>query len=322
MMRMLAWILVVVMQIAGAGLALAQDWPNRVVKIIVPFPAGGAADLIAREIAQGLNARFGQPFVIENRGGAGSTLGTGMAASAEGDGYTFLVTSSHYAIVPSLYAKLPYDPLKDMTGVSLLVNIPVILVVNPSLPVNSVKELIEYDKKNPGKLNFASSGTGGIAHLSGELFNSLASTRMTHIPYKGAAPAMADLVAGHVQLMFDAISTSLPNIKAGYIKPIAWTGQKASPILPELPTIAASGLPDYSTTSWLAMYAPANTPPDIVEKVSAEVRVILNRPEVRERQLSQGVEIVASTPAELNATTKSEIARWSDFVKKVGIKPE
>jgi tripartite-type tricarboxylate transporter receptor subunit TctC len=321
-MRLLTWVLVAVLQIAGAGLALAQDWPHRVVKIIVPFPAGGAADLMAREIAQGLNARFGQPFVVENRGGAGSTLGTGIAASSEGDGYTFLVTSSHYAIVPSLYAKLPYDPLKDMTGVSLLVNIPVILVVNPALPVNSVKDLIDYDRKNPGKLNFSSSGTGGIAHLSGELFNSLASTKMTHIPYKGAAPAMADLVAGHVQVMFDAISTSLPNIKAGYIKPIAWTGQKPSPILPELPTVAGAGLPDYSTTSWLAMYAPANTPPDIIEKVSAEIKTILNRPEVRERQLSQGVEIVASTPADLNATTRSEIVRWSDFVKKVGIKPE
>jgi tripartite-type tricarboxylate transporter receptor subunit TctC len=322
MMRVLAWILVAVMQIAGTGLAIAQGWPHRVVKIIVPFPAGGAADLIAREIAQGLNAKFGQPFVIENRGGAGSTLGTGIAASSEADGYTFLVTSSHYAIVPSLYAKLPYDPLKDMRGVSLLVNIPVILVVNPALPVNSVKDLIDYDRNNPGKLNFSSSGTGGIAHLSGELFNSLASTKMTHIPYKGAAPAMADLVAGHVQVMFDAISTSLPNIKAGYIKPIAWTGQKPSPTLPDLPTIAGAGLPDYSTTSWLAMYAPANTPPDIVEKVSAEVKTILNRPEVRERQLSQGVEIVASTPAELNATTRSEITRWSDFVKKMGIKPE
>jgi len=321
-MRMPVWILLAIMQIAGASLAPAQDWPHRAVKIVVPFPAGGAADLIAREIAQGLNARFGQPFVVENRGGAGSTTGTAAAASAPGDGYTFLVTSSHYAIVPSLYAKLPYDPLKDMTGVSLLVNIPVVLVVNPALPVNSVKELIEYERKNPGKLNFSSSGTGGIAHLSGELFNSLASTKMTHIPYKGAAPAMTDLVAGHVQVMFDAISTSLPNIKAGYIKPIAWTGPKASPILPGLPTIAGSGLSDYSTSSWLAMYAPANTPPDIIEKVSSEVRVILSRPEVKERQLSQGVEIVASMPAELNATTRSEVARWSEFVKKVGIQPE
>ena len=176
-MRMLAWTLLLVAQIAGANLALAQNWPSRIVKIIVPFPAGGAADIMAREIAQGLNTKFGQPFVVENRGGAGSTLGTAAVASAEADGYTFLVTSSHYAIVPSLYAKLPYDPLKDLTGVSLLVNIPVILVVNPSLPVNSVKELIEYDKKNPGKLNFSSSGTGGIAHLSGELFNSLGSDK-------------------------------------------------------------------------------------------------------------------------------------------------
>jgi tripartite-type tricarboxylate transporter receptor subunit TctC len=299
-----------------------EDWPTHVVKIIVPFPAGGSTDIIAREVAQGLAARFGQPFVVENRPGAGSTMGTATVARAADQGYTFLITSSHYAIVPSLYEPLPYDPLKDLKGVSLLVNIPVILVANPSVPFKTVKELIDYDKSNPGKLNFGSSGAGGINHLSGELFNHLASTHLAHIPYKGTAPAMQDLIAGNVQLMFDAISTSLPNIRAGLIRPIAWTGAKASPVLPDLPTIAAAGLPGYDTTSWLAMFTAADAPADIINKVSDEVRIILNRPEVRDRQLVQGVEIVASTPQQLDAIVRAEIPKWSAFVRKVGVKTE
>ncbi|MES2194601.1 MAG: tripartite tricarboxylate transporter substrate binding protein [Pseudomonadota bacterium] len=320
---LLSFLLVFVLQFGSVEFAHAQaDWPNRIVKIIVPFPAGGSTDIIAREVAQGLSAKFGQPFVVENRPGAGSTVGTGQVARSEGDGYTFLITSSHFAIVPSLYEQLQYDPLKDLRGVSLLVNIPVILVANPSIPVKSAQELIEYDKRNPGKLNFGSSGAGGINHLSGELFNYLGATKLVHVPYRGTAPAMQDLIAGHVQLMFDAISTSLPNIKAGLIRPIAWTGAKPSAVLPDLPTIAASGLPDYDTTSWLAMFAPAGTPPDLVAKVSAEVKTILNKPDVRERQVAQGVEIVASTPQQLDERVATEIPKWSSFVKKVGIKIE
>jgi tripartite-type tricarboxylate transporter receptor subunit TctC len=320
---LLSFLFACIAQFGSVDFARAQaDWPNRVVKIIVPFTAGGSTDIIAREVAQGLSAKFGQPFVVENRPGAGSTVGTGQVARSEGDGYTFLITSSHFAIVPSLYEQLTYNPQKDLRGVSLLVNIPVILVANPSTPVKSVQELIDYDKRNPGKLNFGSSGGGGINHLSGELFNYLALTKLVHVPYRGTAPAMQDLIAGHVQLMFDAISTSLPNIKAGLIRPIAWTGAKPSAVLPDLPTIAASGLPDYDTTSWLAMFAPAGTPTDLVAKVSAEVKTILNKPEVKERQVAQGVEIVASTPQQLDQIVATEIPKWSSFVKKVGIKIE
>lgn len=303
--------------------ASAQDgWPNRPVKIIVPFPAGGSTDIVAREIAQGLTAKFGQQFLVENRPGAGSTVGTAAVAKAPGDGYTFLVTSSHFAIVPSLYENLTYDPLKDLKGVSLLVNIPVILVASPSAPFTTVRELIEYDKKNPGKLNFGSSGAGGVNHLSGELFNHMAGTKLTHIAYKGTAPAMQDLMAGHVQIMFDAISTSLPNIRAGHIKAIAWTGAKPSAVLPDLPTVAAAGLPGYDTTSWLAMFAPASTPQEIVTKVSEEVRQILSQPAVKERQVAQGVEIVASTPDQLDATVRTEMPKWSALIKMVGVKAE
>jgi tripartite-type tricarboxylate transporter receptor subunit TctC len=317
-----SFVLFLVAQIATAvGAHAGGDWPNQPVKIIVPFPAGGSTDIVAREVAHGLAEKFGQPFIVENKPGAGSTVGTTDVARSPGDGYTFLITSSHFSIVPSLY-KLQYDPKKDLKGVSLLVNIPVILVANPKVPASTVKELIDYDKAHPGTLNFGSSGTGGINHLSGELFNFMASTRLVHVPYKGTAPAMQDLIAGNVQLMFDAISTSLPNIRAGLIKPIAWTGAKPSAVLPDLPTIAASGIPGYDTTSWLAMFAPASTPPDIVAKVSDEVKVILNKPDVKARQLAQGVEVVASTPKELDDTVTKEMARWSDLIKKIDLKVE
>ena len=317
-----SFVLFLIAQIAlVVGASAADNWPDRPVKIIVPFPAGGSTDIVAREVAQGLQQKFGQPFIVENRAGAGSTVGTMAVARSDGDGYTFLITSSHFSIVPSLY-KLQYDPKKDIRGVSLLVNIPVILVANPKVPASNVQELIAYDKAHPGTLNFGSSGPGGINHLSGELFNYMASTKLVHVPYKGTAPAMQDLMAGNVQLMFDAISTSLPNIRAGLIKPLAWTGAKPSAVLPDLPTVAASGIPGYDTTSWLAMFAPASTPDDIVAKVSAEVKVILDRPDVKARQEAQGVEVVASTPKELDDTVAKEMQRWSELIKRIDLKIE
>src|ERR1700742_3385488 len=320
MPRVFSFVLMLFAQLALIGSASAA-WPDHPVKIIVPFPAGGSTDIVAREVAKGLSEKFGQTFIVENRAGAASTAGTTYVAREPGDGYTFLVTSSHFSIVPSLY-KLQYDPQKDFRGVSLLVNIPVILVANPQLKASTVQELIALDKKNPGSLNFGSSGAGGINHLSGELFNAMAGTKFVHVPYKGTAHAMTDLLAGNVQLMFDAISTSLPNIKAGLIKPIAWTGAKPSVVLPNLPTIAASGIPGYDTTSWLAMFAPASTPDDIVTKVSAEVKVIPNHPDVKARQEAQGVESVASAPKELDDTVSREIPRWSTLIKKLDLKIE
>ena len=309
--------------IVMASSAVAQtNWPTQTVRIIVPFPAGGSTDLTAREVAQGLASEFGQPFIVENRAGAGSTIGTAAVAKAPADGYTFLITSSHYSIVPALYENLPYAPLKDLKGVSLLVTLPVILVATPKLPVNSVKELIDYDRANPGKLNFGSSGAGGVNHLSGELFNAIASTKLVHVPYKGTAPAMQDLLGGHVQLMFDAISTSLPSIRSGSIKALAWTGAKRSAILPDLPTIAESGVPGYDTTSWLAMFAPANTPDDIIQKVNATVRKTLNKTDVKEKQAALGIEVVTSSPGELDQTVRTEMEKWSVLIKKLGIKVE
>ena len=210
--------------------AQAQSWPNKPVKIILPFPPGGSTDLLAREVALGLTTANGQQFVVENKPGAASTLGTAFVAKAPPDGYTFLFTSSHYAIVATLYKNLPYDAKKDLAPVSMVADIPVVLVANAAVPAKSVQELIALAKAKPGTLNFASSGAGGVAHLSGELFKALAGVDLRHVPYKGGAPAMQDLLGGHVQLMFDAISTSLPNIRAGKLHALAWTGKTRSPI--------------------------------------------------------------------------------------------
>lgn len=312
---------------AGAGVAsgsaMAQGaWPNRPVKFIVPFSAGGSTDLMAREVGQGVSSAIGQPVIVENRAGAGSTLGTAQAARSPGDGYTFLVTSSHYAIVPSLYKPLPYDAMRDLLPVSLLCTLPVILVANPQVPAKTVKEVIELAKRTPGGLNIASSGSGGVSHLSAELFKSMAGIEMKHVPYKGGGPAMQDLIGGHVQLMFDAVSTSMPHIRSGALRPIAWTGAKRSSILPDLPTIAESGLPGYESSSWLGMFAPAGTPPEVIQRISREARATLDRPEVRERQLALGVEIVASTPEQFGGQLQQEIPKWEKVVVASGAKAD
>ncbi len=302
--------------------AQAQSWPNKPVKIILPFPPGGSTDLLAREVALGLTTANGQQFVVENKPGAASTLGTAFVAKAPPDGYTFLFTSSHYAIVATLYKNLPYDAKKDLAPVSMVADIPVVLVANAAVPAKTVQELIALAKAKPGTLNFASSGAGGVAHLSGELFKALAGVDLRHVPYKGGAPAMQDLLGGHVQLMFDAISTSLPNIRAGKLHALAWTGKTRSPILPDLPTIAESGVPGYASAAWFAMFAPAGTPKDIVQKLSAQVKTIVSNAALRERQLGLGVDLVGSTPEALEAQLSEEIVKWAKVIKDSGAQAE
>ncbi|MEI6720984.1 MAG: tripartite tricarboxylate transporter substrate binding protein [Betaproteobacteria bacterium] len=302
--------------------AQAQSWPNKPVKIILPFPPGGSTDLLAREVALGLTTANGQQFVVENKPGAASTLGTAFVAKAPPDGYTFLFTSSHYAIVATLYKNLPYDAKKDLAPVSMVADIPVVLVANAAVPAKSVQELIALAKAKPGALNFASSGAGGVAHLSGELFKALAGVDLRHVPYKGGAPAMQDLLGGHVQLMFDAISTSLPNIRAGKLHALAWTGKTRSPILPDLPTIAESGVPGYASAAWFAMFAPAGTPKDIIQKLSAQVKAIVSNAALRERQLGLGVDLVGSTPEALEAQLSEEIVKWAKVIKDSGAQAE
>ena len=297
-------------------------WPEKPVRIVLPFPPGGSTDLLAREVAQGLGAAFGQNVVVENRPGAASTIGPAAVAKAAPDGYTLLFTSSHYAIIASLYRQLPYDPRKDLAPVSFVANVPVVMVVNPGVRAASVAEFIALARAQPGALNFASSGTGGVAHLSGELFATLAGVSMKHVPYKGGAPAMSDLLGGHVQVMFDAISTSLPHIRSGKLRALAWTGKARSPILPDLPTIAESGVPGYASSAWFAMFAPAGTPADVVRKVSAEVKRIVSQPAMRERQLGLGVELAGSTPEEFAAFLDEDISKWARVIREARVPQE
>lgn len=296
----------------------AQSWPARPVKVIVPFPPGGSTDLMAREVAKGLTETFGQPFVVENRGGAGSTIGTTAVARSPNDGYTFLFASSHYAIVPGLYKTLAYDPVKDLVPVSLVCYVPVVLVAHPGTPYNNVRELVQYARANPGKVNYASSGAGGVAHLSAEMFNSMAGVKTVHVPYKGGGPAMTDLLGGQVQIFFDGVSTSMPHIRAGTLKPLAWTGRKRTAVLPNLPTVEEQGVAGYASDAWFAMFAPAGTPKDVIDKVSREVGRIVNRPEFRARQLELGLDMVGSTPEEMQAFLNEELAKWGKVVRDSG----
>jgi tripartite-type tricarboxylate transporter receptor subunit TctC len=298
--------------------AWGQSYPSRPVKIVVPFPPGGSTDLMAREVAKGLTEALGQPFVVENRGGAGSTIGTAAVAKSANDGYTFLFASSHYAIVPGLYKSLAYDPVKDFTPVSLVCYVPVVLVAHPGTPYNNVRELVDYARANPGKVNYASSGAGGVAHLSAEMFNSLANVKTVHVPYKGGGPAMTDLLGGQVQIFFDGVSTSMPHIRAGTLKPLAWTGKKRVAVLPNLPTVAEQGVTGYASDAWFAMFAPAGTPRDIVDKVSREVSRIVNRPEFRAKQLELGLDMVGSTPQEMQVFLDEELAKWGKVVRDSG----
>jgi tripartite-type tricarboxylate transporter receptor subunit TctC len=297
-------------------------WPTKPVRFIVPFPPGGSTDLMAREVAQGVGAAIGQTVIVENRAGAASTVGTAQVARSAPDGYTFLFTSSHIAIVPSLYNNLSFDPVKDFVPVSLVCTLPVILVANPSLPAKTVAEIVELSKRTPQGLTFGSSGNGGVSHLSGELFKSMTQANLRHVAYKGGGPAMTDLIGGHVNVMFDAVSTSMPHIKSGAIRPVAWTGSKRSAILPDLPTIAESGVAGYDSSSWLGLFAPAGTPPEIVQRVSKEVRATLDRQEVRDRQLALGVEIVANTPEEFGRQLAAEIPKWRKVVEVSGAKAD
>jgi tripartite-type tricarboxylate transporter receptor subunit TctC len=301
-----------------ASLGAGAQYPTRPVKMIVPFPPGGSTDLMAREVAKGLTEALGQPFVVENRGGAGSTIGTTAVAKSPNDGYTFLFASSHYAIVPGLYKTLAYDPVKDLVPVSLVCYVPVVLVAHPGTPYNNVRELVQYARANPGKVNYASSGAGGVAHLSAEMFNSMAGVKTVHVPYKGGGPAMTDLLGGQVQIFFDGVSTSMPHIRAGTLKPLAWTGKKRTAVLPNLPTVEEQGVAGYASDAWFAMFAPTGTPKDVIDKVSREVSRIVNRPEFRAKQLELGLDMVGSTPEEMQAFLNEELAKWGKVVRDSG----
>jgi tripartite-type tricarboxylate transporter receptor subunit TctC len=317
-LALLAW---AAFALVASQSASAQSWPNKPIRIVVPFTAGGNTDIVARMIGERLSQTFGQPFLIENKPGAAGLVGATAVAKAPADGYTFLMgTVGTHAINAALYAKMPYDTVKDFTPVTLVASVPNILVVHPSLPVNSVKDLIGYLKANPDKANFASSGSGTSIHLSGELFKIRTGVAMTHIAYKGSPPALSDLMGGQVQLMFDNLPTSLPYVKAGKLKALAVTTSKRIPALPNLPTVAESGLPGFETGSWFGLLAPAGTPMDIVNRVQQETAKALATPGMKERLLAQGAIPSGNTPAQFATLIDRELKKWQPVVRASGAK--
>jgi tripartite-type tricarboxylate transporter receptor subunit TctC len=304
------------------GAAFAQDYPNRPVKLLVPFAAGGPADVYARFLAQRLQEALGQPFIVENRPGGGAVLGTDIVAKSAPDGYTLLMGYSVLATNRFLQSKLPYDLDHDLTPVINVGYIPLILVTQPSFPANNVQELIALAKSKPGQLSYASGGAGAGAHLSGELFKKLAGVDLVHIPYKGNAPALNDVLGGHVQIMFDTITTSLPHVKAGQLKALATTGAKRSPLAPELPTMIEAGVPTFEISAWYMMVAPKKTPRETINKLNAALNAAMSDPEVVKRMSSQGVTFVGGTPEQAEAFLQSEITRWGEVIKAAGIKAE
>ncbi|WP_029048431.1 tripartite tricarboxylate transporter substrate binding protein [Cupriavidus sp. amp6] len=303
-----------------AGAAHAQGgYPTKPITLIVPFSAGGTTDILARIVGLQLGKALGQPVVIDNRPGAGGNIGASLAAKAPGDGYTlFMGTIGTHAINQSLYSKLPYDPVKDFAPITRVAMVPNLVVVNPKVPVNNVKELIAYVKANPDKLSYGSSGSGSSMHLSGELFNSMTGLHIQHIPYKGSAPAVNDLLGNQIGLMFDNMPSSYPHVKAGKLRALAVTSAKRSPALPNVPTVAESGVPGYEATSWFALYATGGTPQAIVDRLNAEVVKILAMPEVKKQMADQGAEPNPEKPAQLAAFMKSETAKWAKVVKASG----
>ncbi|MDI6870813.1 MAG: tripartite tricarboxylate transporter substrate binding protein [Bacillota bacterium] len=309
---------VVVLSVTGVGLA-KDDYPAKPVRMIVAFSPGGATDIIARIVSQKLSERLGQPVVVENKPGATGIIGTEMVAKSPADGYTLLmVTAGTHAINASLYSKLPYDPVKDFTHVVWVANAPNVLVVNASNPINSVKELIEAAKKKPGQLTFGSAGSGSTLHLAGELFKSMAGVDIVHVPYKGGAPAMTDLLGGQIAMMFDSISQAVPHINAGKLKALGVTSATRSLALPNIPTIAEAGVPGYEAMAWFGVVAPAKLPKPILDKLNKEINVVLQLPEVVDRLRELGTEPVGGSPAKFTAHVEAEVAKWAKVVKESG----
>lgn len=296
----------------------AQVWPQKPIKWINPFPAGGGTDAFARPLAAQLSKQLGQQVVIENLGGAGGTLGAGVAAKAPPDGYTWLVGAVHHTIAVSLYSKLAYDLQTDFVPVTMIALVPNVVVVHPSVPVKSVAELIDYAKKNPGKLNFGSAGNGTSHHLAAELFKTSTGVQMTHIPYKGAGPMMQDLLAGQVDLAFDGMGTSAPQIKGQKLRPLAVTTKTRSPILPDTPTVQEAGVPGYEVQTWYALWAVKGTPPPMIDRMQAEVAKALQEPQLKEIWANQSATLGGWPQAQFSDFVKAEITKWSKVVKDSG----
>jgi len=305
----------------GAGMpAFAQDYPAKPIRFIVPYPPGGGTDIIARIVQEKLTQGLGQPIIIDNRGGAGGAVGTEAVAKSAPDGYTILFTLSSHTINPVFY-KLPFDTERDFAPISIVASLPQLLAAHPSVPVNSVRELIAAAKAKPGTLNFASVGNGSPSHVAGELLKLKAGIDIVHIPYKGGGPAVTDAIAGQVQFIFVSIPAAMGHVRSGKLKPLAVTTLKRSPAAPQVPTVAeATGIVDYEVDSWYAMFAPAKTPPAIVARLQQEISRVVQLPEIKEKLLQQGADAVGGTSAELERVVKSEIQKWTAVVRDAKIK--
>jgi tripartite-type tricarboxylate transporter receptor subunit TctC len=312
---------------AGLLLALttavaAQDYPNKPVRLIIPFPPGGSNDGVGRLIATHLSERLGKQVVVDNRGaGAGGVVGSEVAANAPHDGYTLLIISLAHAVNPWLY-KLPYDPIKSFTPVAILASGPNVLVVNPDLPVHSVKDLLAAAKAKPGQLQYASAGIGSFQHLGGELFKLTAGVNLLHVPFKGGGPAMIDVIGGHTKVMFSSLVQTTPHIRSGKLRALGTGGLTRNPVLPDVPTIAEAGVPGYEAVQWFGVLAPAGTPREIVARLHGEVVRTVQAADIRDRFAGDGADSVGSTPEEFAAFLRAETAKWAKVVKDAGIKPE
>jgi tripartite-type tricarboxylate transporter receptor subunit TctC len=320
--RRTRWV-VLLLGALSPGVASAQDYPNQTVKVVVPFVAGGGVDVVARIVAPRLGEELGQSVIIENRGGAGGALGAAAVAQAPADGYTLLMgTGSTHGTNSNVYARLSYDPVRDFVPVVLLSSSPLLLIVPQASPAKSVGDLIALGRGRPGGLSFASYGTGSINHLGAELFNSMAKMEANHVPYRGSAPAMTDLIAGRIDYMFDGVSTSLGYLQSGTIRVLGVAGPNRSPVLPEQPTISEAGLPGYDTMVWFGLFAPAGTPKPVVELVNRKTNAVLASPRVKESLEKLGVEPVGGEADVLARKVQSELGKWATIVREKNIRLE
>ncbi len=300
----------------------AQSWPSKPIRMIIAFPPGGPTDLVSRVLAQKLSEQLGQQVFVDNKPGAGGNIAAEMAAKAAPDGYTVFYNTSAVVIGPALYGKVNYDTLKDFAPVALTASVPMVLVVNPQLPARSVKEFLDLAKARSGALNYSSSGTGTITHLASAMLSTQTGIQTQHIPYKGSAPGLVDLAAGQTQFMIDTMNTVLPYVRDNRLRGLAVTSSKRSALMPELPTLAEAGLPGFEAAAWQGIVVPTGTPPDIIQKLNAEVNKALANPDIRARLAAQGADILGGTPAEYAAYIRSEMPRWAKAVKDSGAKAE
>lgn len=320
----LRWTLALLLTLScgAAAWAQASGFPHKPLRIIVPYPPGGAVDPLARTIGQKLTEAWGQPVVIDNKPGAGTVIGTQLLAKSPADGHTIIFASSNHAVNPAMYEKLPYDSVKDFVPITLVALFPLMLTVNPDVPAKNVPELIALLKKQPGRYNFSTAGNGGATHLAGELFKSMAGVFAVHVPYRGSGPSVMSVIGGESQMTFDTVFLQMPQVREGKLRALAVTTSKRSQLAPDVPTMAEAGLPGYEAYTWVGALAPAGTPPDIVLKWQQEIARILQMPDIRARQLAAGLEPVGNTPEQFTQFMRTEMDKWAKVVKRAGIKAD